>query len=359
MRWKLSNSVIEYSNLLTPFNKMFSFIGSFNRKWLILFITLNLLIVVPELSLRLLNFNYGPGVSYGNLVPKFTKYFVPDEKLMWKYSSNDPGVNSYGFYGPEVILPKPANTVRILFFGDSCAEQDYASFLEDKLNKNKSNPDIKFECLIFAIAGYSSFQGRVLVENYAKTFEADLAVICYGWNDHWLSYCNKDDQQFISKKKHFLNKITYHSKILQLARKLSAPLFRAERDNFSNTVRVPINKYRDNICYIINTLKFSGTKSVLLTAPTTFYNNGVSDYIINSKLAVDKNSAILKHREYNEVIRKIATTQRKYLLDMEKIVNRFNTPDSLFLKDGIHFSSSGLNYMASLIYLYLRENRLI
>lgn len=341
------------------FNKTPSILGLINYKWLIVLIMLNLLVIVPELSLRLANFNYKPGVTYGNLAPKFTKYFVPDKELMWKYSSRQPGVNSYGFRGPEIVTPKPSNVKRILFFGDSCAEQDYARILEQSLNEKNRNPDIKFECLVFATAGYSSFQGRILVEKHAKSFEADLAFICYGWNDHWLSFNNKEDEQYFSKKSYLANTLIHHSKILQLTRKFITVLFEADQNRSSNIVRVPLNKYRENIRMITEELNNCETESILLTAPTAFYNTGVPDYILRSGLAVDKNSAITKHQEYNNVIRDIAKNQNEHLLDAEKIIKRLKNPDSLFLEDGIHFSTSGLNYMASLIYSFMVENQII
>ena len=341
------------------FNKTSSVSKLIDRKWLVVFIMLNLLIVVPELFLRLVNFNYDPGVTYGNLESKFSRFFIPDKELMWKYSSNEPGVNAYGFYGPEVVTPKPANTKRILFFGDSCIEQNYAWILEQSLKEKNTNPGIKFECLVFAIAGYSSFQGKKLVEKYAKTLEADLAFICYGWNDHWLTSNNKDDEYYSSNKSYIANTITHHSKILQLARKLIAPLFKTDQKKSSDIVRVPIKKYRDNIFVITEELKNCGTKPILLTTPTSFYNNGVPDYIVNSGLAVNENSVITKHREYNEVIRNIAKNQKAFLLDSDEIISRLKNPDCLFLGDGIHFSSSGLDYMASLIYSFLIENQLI
>lgn len=354
-----SETTIEYVRPFSILDRISSFSKLISYKWLIVFVMINLLIVIPELTLRLLNFNYGPGVSYGNLSPKFTKYFVPDDKLMWRYPVNEPGVNSYGFYGPEIISPKPDNVVRIVFFGDSCAEQNYASILEQKLNENCTDPNIKFECLVFAIAGYSSFQGRILADKYAKTIEADLAFICYGWNDHWLSFNNISDKQYVKEKNHTLNYLNNHSKILQLARKLTAPLFKKDKNNLSNIVRVPIENYHDNICYMTNELENSGATSILLTAPTSYYTSGVSDHIIKSRLAIDKNSVISKHVEYNEVIRNIADKQKIYLLDIENLVNQLKNPDSLFLNDGIHFSSSGLEFMALLLHIYLVENKLI
>lgn len=346
--------------LVIPFFiKKLSILKLINHKWLIVLIMLNLLIVVPELFLRLVNFNYESGVTYGNLIPQFSEFFIPDKELMWKYSNHEPGVNSYGFYGPEVVTPKPPKLIRILFFGDSCAEQNYAGILGQSLNKKTANPDIEFECLVFSVAGYSSFQGKKLVEKYTKALEADLALVCYGWNDHWLTFNNKDDEYYAGNKSYIANMITHHSKILQLARKLTAPLFKTDQKKSSDIVRVPLNKYRDNIYDITEELKNCGTKSILLTAPTSYYYSGVPDYIVNSGLAVDKNSAITKHREYNEAVRNIAKNQKTYLLDSEEIICQLKNPDSLFLEDGIHFSSSGLDYMASLIYSFLIENQLI
>ncbi len=340
------------------FNKTSLILKYLNLKWLIVFTMLNLLIMIPELSLRLVNFSYEPGVDYGNLAHRFSRLFIPDKRLMWKYSPDLPGVNSYGFYGPEIVIPKPPNVRRILFFGDSCAEQNYARILEKSLNNN-TNSDIRFECLIFAIAGYSSYQGKILVEDYAKVCEADLAIVCYGWNDHWLALNGTDDEHCSGETSYLANILIHHSKILQLTRKLIADPIEINRQKVSNIVRVPINKYKDNIYRMTEELHHNGTKSILLTAPTSFYHNGVPDYIISSGLAIDRNAAVSKHREYNEIVRDIVSDQNCYLLDAEAIISQLEKPDSLFLKDGIHYSPAGLNYMASLIYSFMIENHLI
>jgi len=341
------------------FNKVSSVFDFMNQKWLIVFAILNLLIVVPELSLRLIDFSFEPGVSYGNLSPVFKKIFVPDKDLMWKHSSDEPGINSYGFYGPEVTTPKSPNIKRILFFGDSCAEQNYARILEQYLNENKNNPDIIYECLIFAVAGYSSYQGRILVEKYSKILEADLAFVCYGWNDHWLTLNGKEDEQYDNKISYAASILNHYSKILQLTRKVIKPLFEQNKNKLSDVVRIPAKKYRDNINYIVDEQSRYGTDVILLTAPTSFYYNDVPDFIISSGLATSKKSAIAKHREYNEIIREIAKNKNIDLLDAEKLINEFKNRDSLFLKDGIHFSPDGLNYMASLIYSYMIKNQFI
>ncbi len=53
--------------------------------------------------------------------------------------------------------------------------------------------------MTLALSGYSSHQGRVLAELYGETLEPDLAVIYFGWNDHWRAYQTIDSQKVVTE----------------------------------------------------------------------------------------------------------------------------------------------------------------
>src|SRR5437667_10231865 len=66
------------------------------------------------------------------------KFRQPDPLLWWR-PRNGPPYNEQGFKGPVVAIPKPANTLRILVYGDSntegLPEDSWPSRLQSELNR--------------------------------------------------------------------------------------------------------------------------------------------------------------------------------------------------------------------------------
>ena len=85
---------------------------------------------------------------------------------------------------------------------------------------------------------------------------------------------------------------------------------------------------------------------VLITAPTSYYQLGVPDYLVERKFVPDKETAINRHRSYNDVVREIAEHNNLTLLDLEKAFASRRDLGRIFTSDGIHFSNTGLNLVA-------------
>ncbi|MFC1570064.1 hypothetical protein ACFL4L_07495, partial [bacterium] len=93
-----------------------------------LFVTiamLNLLFISPELILRDIKFRYESGIQFGHPRPTHFIHFITDDQLFWRLNPENNNVNSFGFPGKEIQIPKPDNTVRLLYLGDSCTQQGY------------------------------------------------------------------------------------------------------------------------------------------------------------------------------------------------------------------------------------------
>jgi hypothetical protein len=154
---------------------------------------LNLLLPTPELVLREADVTYEMGIQFGYPRPSQFEALVPDEDLFWKLPPNSPSVssmpavNSMGFYGKEFQPSKPPGVYRIMFLGDSVPAQGYPQTVETFLN-GQHPTGMRFESVNLAVGGYSTYQGRVLVDKYGKTLQPNLALVSYGWNDHWQAY---------------------------------------------------------------------------------------------------------------------------------------------------------------------------
>jgi len=326
-----------------------------NTNW---FLTLALIIaitVIPELWLRAIDYHWKAYAGYAGLRPELTACFQPDRDLFWKRSSDEPGINNLGFHGPDIIVPKPADVCRVVVLGDSCAEQDYTGLLERCLNASDTSDTIQYEGALLAVAGYSSYQGKVIAEKLAPALEPDVAVICYGWNDHWLAYRATDNNIGSYRHMYYLTALLGQIRLVQFGRMLLAALSGDTGNNTLDKVRVPAEQYRANLLSIVRGLRHNGITVVLMTSPTSFYRLGVPDRIVKSRLAVSKETALHMHRQYNEIVRDLASRENIPLLDIEAEFERVTAPEIFFKPDGIHLSRDGLRAIAGRLCWAVRE----
>lgn len=89
-------------------------------------------------------------------------------------------------------VPKPPGVFRILCYGDSLTdglpETAWPLELQALLGPG-------FEVLDAGVAGYSSHQGLLRLQEDAKEFRPDLVIACFGWNDA-MSAHGRPDRDF-------------------------------------------------------------------------------------------------------------------------------------------------------------------
>jgi lysophospholipase L1-like esterase len=320
-----------------------------------LFLTLgiiNLLLVAPELGLRVAaDFRYQSGVWQKRdfAYPEQRHFFwriIPDDKLFWKYSPDEPGINSWGFRGKEIEVQKPSNVFRIVFLGDSCTEQGYPAMVEEFLNQKYGNAHRRFECVSLAVAGYSSHQGKVVAELYGSKLQPDLAVVCFGWNDHWLAWTSIDSKKIVRVSQTFLEKaidLPYRQfQLLQFLNWLLVP-----HPNYAgklSEMRVPEDDYRENLTSMAEIFARIDCPVVFLTAPTSAYRLGFG-YNYPS-FSVSEEAVTDLHKRYNKIVRAVAKERGACLLDLETDFDALENVGSLFSEDKIHFTNDGIKVMA-------------
>jgi lysophospholipase L1-like esterase len=315
--------------------------------WLLTFATLNFLLIVPEVALRVAGFRGEAGIQFGFPRPEDFVRFDPDERLFWKLRSSDPNVNSFGFPGKEIVTPKPDHRYRVLFLGDSCTKQGYPDIVELLLNGGNDTTARRFESITLAISGYSSYQGRVLAELYGERFEPDVAVVYFGWNDHWQAHQAIDSQRVApDSRSPRARRLAFfqRSRLVQELRSLSASLGGAKE--LIGEVRVPRVQYRENLLTIQRIFERQNVPVVFITAPTSHYRLGVPDYLVNQNFVADKQSSVTMHRSYNQIVREVAGATGSYLLDLERDFDAREDLDAIFTLDGIHFTQAGLALVA-------------
>jgi lysophospholipase L1-like esterase len=328
-----------------------------NPGWLLALAALNAVIVVPELALRLSGFRYEAGTQFGYPRPSQFAAFEPHRQLFWSYRPSDPDINSWGFRGPEVELPKPSDVFRVLTLGDSCSEKGYPEELERQLGSERTG-STRFAVTRLATSGYSSHQGRLAAELYAERIEPDLALVYFGWNDHWRAYGAPDAEKQVVLSDGLLDRAYARSlrvsRLVGLAGWLRDGLRGVEREP-SDSPRVPPEDYRENLHAIARQLRGAGAEVIFVTAPTSFYSLGVPVYLMQAGLTPDAETLLAEHRGYNQIVREVARDESAYLLDLEAELGRLPNDEleSIFRLDGIHFTPLGAERVAAQVAAFL------
>lgn len=321
-----------------------------NSRWLLSLSVLNALIVVPELALRTIDFRYESGVQFGYPKPSHFWEYTADPDLFWRMKPG-PGVNSFGFTEAEFDIPKPNGERRILFLGGSCTQQGFPDLVERRF---RSADGRHAECLNLAIAGYSSYQGRILAARYGEMLEPDLVFVYFGWNDHWLAFgapdADKGDITGDLGLSYTADRLM-GSRLVQALFRCRDTVLDATAPTPLDSVRVPIDSYRDNLRDIVETFRRRGVPVVLLTAPSNHPHAGVPQLLIDHGMTRSRTTAVRLHSEYNDVVRSFDGFAGCRVLDLAR---RFDElPDRrrtrLFMADGIHFTSSGLSLIAEIV----------
>ena len=237
---------------------------------------LHLFLLTPEIGLRLAGFRYESGIQFGYPRPHQFTRFVAHESLFWTLAPGTPGVNAQGFRTRMLPRTVDPGLVRVVVLGGSVAFQGYPETVETLLNAlpSQARSSRRWEVLNFSLPGYSSHQGRTLAERHGDAMAGDVAVISYGWNDHWLAWGEPDATKTVSvgssSKPSFVADWARRSRILQAFRRILGP----RRSGPSEELRVPLPRYRENLASLGSFWQERGARPLFVTLPTSHHRLG-------------------------------------------------------------------------------------
>jgi lysophospholipase L1-like esterase len=315
-----------------------------------------------ELTLYLQDFNYSrfPRIAKQNFVNKRLKHgfadeqqilqaFVPHKTRMWTAKPDGPGVNAKGYVGKEIKLEKDPSSKRILFVGDSCSirENYYPGKTIEKL---KSKLGISLEPLIAAVAGYSSYQVMLFLEDSLK-YKPDAIVAYFGWNDHWIAGHGGPDHEYKKIKNFELITFNLFSK-LRFYQLLHYMIYPPKKINISNNgkekqidllriLRVPPEFYAKNIIRMIEMAKANKIKIYFIKAP-------IGSHIVKNKWNsfFPMEHIFYVHKLYNSILEEMVSKHsHAFLVKLDNFV--FNK--ELMQQDGIHPKDKGHQIIAEVL----------
>jgi len=276
--------------------------------------------------------------------PVKVKLFQPDDDLFWKPIPNTEFTNAQGFRGSQdIAVANGKQAIRILILGDSCSflgRRLYADVLHDKLSSDF--PETPFEIINASVPGYTSFQGRKILERMLE-YQPHYACIYFGWNDHWILPSGYSDQ--------FHYDLIHSMKLVQLAKILWARVMDV-RD-----YRVPLDDYQDNLAAMVEQLRANGVVPILIAAPAGYAGKGMPGWAFQFyqeyyRMTVEEIKDIPEtHKAYAEVAARVASDHKAVLVDMQGYLARLNPSlKTFFRNDLIHLKERGHEAVANEIY---------
>ncbi|GJL52410.1 MAG: hypothetical protein NPIRA01_36370 [Nitrospirales bacterium] len=158
------------------------------------FVSILILVVLLETAVRVRQW-----VKYGTATTSVQSFTVDQQTgLRVPKPGTKTGriqVNSLGFRGPELEMPKPQGTVRLAFLGGSttwCAEVSSNEMTWPHLVWKELKtlyPEVRFDYLNAAVPGYSVGESLLTLEHRVKPLSPDVIVIYHATND--LSYITR------------------------------------------------------------------------------------------------------------------------------------------------------------------------
>ncbi|MZH03714.1 MAG: SGNH/GDSL hydrolase family protein, partial [Nitrospinae bacterium] len=185
-----------------------------------------------------LRYGYRLKPNYSTTVQNYSSAFVVDKLPTWTIFSNTEGFRS----SSNEATIKEGKTLHVL--GDSSSfgwgveyEKSYPSQLVEKLSTIAT-----FNLRNLSLPGFSTFQGKLLWQEYGNVKDGDWVILSFGWNDSYSSL--QTDRRQFNLRNSIAGKINWKLKHLLLFRWMRTWGFPRRALDHNEGTRVPLTQYR-------------------------------------------------------------------------------------------------------------------
>ena len=257
-------------------------------------------------------------------------------------------LNEMGLRGPLLPQSKPQDHFRLLFIGDSTCwgvfvptEKIFAVRATELLSADR--PDERFEFLIGAFPGYSSYHSRILLERMLP-MQPDLVVFYVGARNDPSRARYFPDGDIPSRRARLLT--AWHR--VRLLRLIEVATDRSYRSLFrklrsaSSRARVPPEVFRENLDRMAKQIADAGVPGLIVLPP------------ISAAFAEKLPLAL----EYRRILEDVG---RRHQLPTVELQAAFDAeaPERTYFSDMYHFTAHGHEVAAREIHRAIREQGLL
>jgi lysophospholipase L1-like esterase len=276
-----------------------------------------------------------PNASDWRLATILYQERLVDPVLFWRPAPKRP-YNEQGFKGPMMSVPKRPDTVRVMCYGDSNtdgpATGNWATLLGPELQELLGNRPV--ESINAGVSGYSSYQGMRRFEMEVETYEPDMILVSFGWNDA-ADALGRPDKDYLPPSPAIaeVQRVLYRTRgfrmLMQWLRPAMSPVA-------SSGPRVSVADYAANLRAFAAIARKLGIKLVLMTRPYRDESRPSSGW-----------RATIPH--YNTALREVAAQEGVFLIDAQKAAAAHR---GLF-SDECHFTMLGHRVAAKVLAMAL------
>lgn len=336
----------------------------------IVFIACCILLLLAEVGVRARHY-----VKYGGMwgiEDTFTKdELVNLRVLIPNKQSGSVSINSHGFRGPEIRMPKPDTTIRIAFLGASttyCAEVSSNKMVWPHLVNQKLKqhwPNLDFDYINGGVPGYGLNSSLPNLKYKIKPLEPDIIIIYHAPNDLSFNSFQLAKQKGLVKQRtgKELYWLSEYSLLSFLVEKNLRVLI-AKKNVYKQNKKLNFNEeelaepFRKELKLLIEESK----KVVSVVAIATFTQRLRADQTQEEQLEAVTSSlyympymtidGLLKgFKAYNNVIRDVAKESNILLIDDNEVI----PGDGTHFNDSVHFKDLGSKAMAQRVFNGLVE----
>jgi lysophospholipase L1-like esterase len=269
-----------------------------------------------------------------------------DPVLLWRTVPVAP-YNSQRFRGPILATPKPRGVIRIMCYGDSntdgpLADDAWPHQLHALLGAAPPR-GVRYEVVNAGVSGYTSYQGLTRFKQEVGTYEPDIVLVSFGWNDA-AGVLGKPDKAYAPPSRPvtlLLRALQNYRAYLSLRGYLAARLEAAGSPRLEP--RVSIEDYAANLKAFVEVARAHGAEAVLLTRPhleTPATLASLPDW----RRTVP---------EYNRAVLRVAGLEHAAAVDVQAL---FAHQRTMFV-DQCHFTAEGHARLAGVLRDLLVERR--
>jgi len=255
--------------------------------------------------------------------------------------------NKWGMNEDDFAEEKPDHVRRIICLGDSCTfgwgvsrEQGYVRLLHQELAR--SSLPVPVEVLNAGHTGFTSFQGRVLMERYIRFWQPDFVTFCFGANDHLIHGAAQTDKEAYHKNQtfqyralSFLEKSNWFLLMARSIRKISSAKTQTVSKHSEHINRVAVQDFAENLLAMVSVCRQIRAVPIFLTQPY-FQQQPGDDVYYQTMLA----------RAARESVVLVDCAQQFHRLKQEWGLSLM-MPNRLYI-DGIHPQAEGHHIVAGM-----------
>ena len=278
-------------------------------------------------------------------------------------------VNSLGFRGSEIAVPKPAGTFRIFAIGESSTfgwkgvrshEEAWPAVLEAKLRA--AHPDRVIEVVNAGVPGYTSVEQRINFMLRISHLQPDAILIYHGNNDLTWSWVPDIETNLVYGRGESIGppsriaRLVDHSYVLMELRSRMDLFSRSSQDKHSTADTAAIRVLRDNLAALVDDARRAGARVAIATFAHGLDVDGAPGVFSADERALgvpavgrwfeflDPQGARRSFPVYNAMIRQLASDARIPLAEPARRVP--GTPE--YFTDWCHFTAKGEQLMAQI-----------